>query len=421
MCGGQAMVYRFRSVVYSSCVVLLASVMPRCEDIVRIETEVPSREITNGPKSHWFAYYDKYQFDPSGRYVLGMEIGFDNRSPTPEDEIRLGMVDLHEGDRWIEIGRTHAWSWQQGCMLQWVPGSESEVIYNDRRDGRFISVIKNVFTGEVRVMPRAVYTVSPDGKRALSLDFARVNDTRPGYGYVGLPYDWSRGDHPEDDGIYEVDLVAATSKRIISLAQIVDIDGRDNMKGVRHWFNHLLYSPDGSRFILLHRWKKNPDGKGGRYTRMFTANADGNSIYNLSDHGMVSHFIWKNPRQILAWARRKDATDRFCLFTDRSDQYDVIGEGILTRDGHCTYSPDGRWILTDTYPDKERMQNLMLYNPSTSALVKIGRFYLPPNLTGEWRCDLHGRWSRDGKTVCIDSAHSGQRQMVILDVSGIVK
>ena len=65
---------------------------------------VPSRAITAGPRHHWFGYYDKLQFDPSSRYALGMEVDFEHRAPTAEDVIRMGMVDLKEGDRWIELG-----------------------------------------------------------------------------------------------------------------------------------------------------------------------------------------------------------------------------------------------------------------------------------------------------------------------------
>ena len=35
---------------------------------------VSMRALTRGPKYHWFGYYDKLQFDPTGRYVLGMEV-----------------------------------------------------------------------------------------------------------------------------------------------------------------------------------------------------------------------------------------------------------------------------------------------------------------------------------------------------------
>ena len=52
--------------------------------------------------------------------------------------------------------------------------------------------------------------------------------------------------------------------------------------------------------------------------------------------------------------------------------------------------------------------------------IDLGSFYADPHLSKENRCDLHPRWSRDGRYVCIDSKHSGRRQMYLLDVSGII-
>jgi hypothetical protein len=43
--------------------------------------DAPVRAITGEPKYHWFGYYDKLQFDPTSRYALGMQVGFDYRSP----------------------------------------------------------------------------------------------------------------------------------------------------------------------------------------------------------------------------------------------------------------------------------------------------------------------------------------------------
>jgi hypothetical protein len=51
----------------------------------------------------------------------------------------------------------------------------------------------------------------------------------------------------------------------------------------------------------------------------------------------------------------------------------------------------------------------------------LGSFYADPGLSKENRCDLHPRWSRDGTEVCIDSVHGEDRQMYIVDVSGIVR
>jgi len=56
----------------------------------------PCRATTAGPKFHWFGYYDKLQFDPTSRYVLGMEVDFEGRSPRADG--RLVCIDsTHEG------------------------------------------------------------------------------------------------------------------------------------------------------------------------------------------------------------------------------------------------------------------------------------------------------------------------------------
>lgn len=389
-----------------------------CAVAASAEVDVPIRAITSGSDAHWFAYYDKLQFDPSDRYVLGMAVDFQGRPPADDDMIRVGYIDLHENNRWVEFGTSRAWGWQQGCMLQWLPGSASQVIYNDRQDGEYVAIVQDVFTGERRILPKPIYAVSPDGKTAVGTNFARLDDLRPGYGYEGPVDPFADEAHPAEDGIYRLDLETGVHELIVTLAQIAGIESEPPLVG-KHWFNHLLFNTDGSRFVFLNRAR---DGDSGPWlTRMFTANPDGSGVHTVADHRMVSHFIWKNPTQILAWSTEPERT-AFHLYTDRSDTVEVIGEGILTRDGHCTYSPDGKWILTDTYPDKENMQTLMLFRPSDARLVILGRFYLPPSAKGkEWRCDLHPRWSRDGRFICIDSMHENDtRQMYLLDVSGIV-
>lgn len=384
-----------------------------------MEAHVPMRAITSGPKAHWFAYYDKYQFDPTDRYVLGMQVEFETRTPAPDDAIVLGMIDIEDGDKWTPFAETTAWCWQQGCMLQWLPGSDSEVIYNARQGDGYVSVIQNVFTGDKRTLPRPVYTVSADGKTAVGLNFSRVGQTRPGYGYNGFADPFADDLHPEGDGIYALDLTTGESRLIVTINQIANFRRDDTMDKGKHWFNHLLFNTDGSRFIFLHRWHR--EGTTSRWhTRGFTVRPDGSDLFCFNDHGMVSHFIWRDPKHLLAWSAEPESGNKFHLYEDETENVVVIGDGILTQDGHCTYSPGGQWVLTDTYPDKDRMQTLMLFRPSDGTLATLGRFYQARPEDNEWRCDLHPRWSRNGKYVCIDSKWSGQRQLYLLDVSAIV-
>ncbi|MGC1275770.1 MAG: hypothetical protein WBC44_18850 [Planctomycetaceae bacterium] len=388
------------------------------------DASVPVKVVTRGPRHHWFGYYDKWQFDPTDRYLLSNEVPFEHRSPTEHDAIKVGYVDLSDGDKWVELGDTRAWNWQQGCMLQWVPGTESTVAWNDREGNRFVCRLLDVKTGEGRTLPRAVYNFSPDGKTAISTDFRRLNDVRPGYGYAGLPDPNAEVLRPEDSGIWTIDVATGATKLVLSIADVAALGEQtpDVVEG-KHWFNHLLFNTDGTRFIFLHRWK--PDrGRAARWkTRMFTANADGSEPYILDSSGLTSHFIWRDPQHVCAWSGVKDPAG-FYLFKDRTNEVTPVGRGVMTVDGHNTYLPIGdgtEWILCDTYPHKDRRQTVYLYHVPTGKRTDLGRFHLPVEYKGEWRCDTHPRASRSGKLVCIDAPHAKEgRQLHLLDISTIV-
>ncbi len=381
--------------------------------------DVPMRPVTAGPKFHWFGYYDKWQFDPSDRYALGMEVDFEGRSPRPDDEIALGIIDLQDGDRWSEIGRTQAWCWQQGCMLQWRPGSAREVLWNAREDNAFVCRVLDVDSGRSRTLPRAVYSLSPDGKTAVCADFRRIQDMRPGYGYAGLPDPNAGVLAPDDVGIWAQDMDTGASELIVSVAQIAALPyPHGDLSAAKHYFNHLLFSPDGTRFIFLHRWRF---GDGPFHTRMLTAALDGTDVRVVDDYGKTSHFIWRDPAHILAWSWHPSAENAFYLYGDGDGQVEPVGQGAMRVNGHCTYLSGGRWVLNDTYPLGEaRTQELYLYDVASDRRVELGALTAPAEYTDEWRCDLHPRANRAGTQVMVDSAHAGGRQMYLLDVSEIL-
>ena len=198
----------------------------------------------------------------------------------------------------------------------------------------------------------------------------------------------------------------------------------------KHYFNHLLFSPDGSRFIFLNRWRiseyraSNPDTPFD--TRMLTATPDGRDIRVVDESGYTSHFIWRDPEHILAWTRLPSHEDRFYLFKDdNSLKGEVVGKDIMTTNGHCSYLPfpGNEWILNDTYPDENRMQHVYLYHVTSGRRVPIANVFLSPKykFDSELRVDTHPRFSPDGRYVVIDSPHDGHgRQLYLLDISGII-
>lgn len=363
-------------------------------------------------KSHcFFGYYDKCPWDSSGRYLLYLKVLFANRMPMSGEKATICMIDLHTGIH-KDLAETRSWCWQQGCMLQWL-GSDSDrlIIYNDFQDGQYVSVIYDIFKGIQNVFSKPVYAVSKDSKQALTLNFSRLHYIRPGYGYVAIPFLDKKSLYPSNDGVWHIDLETGKDTLLFSLDQLVHFQWKEEFEKAFHWVNHLEFSPIGNRFVFLHRWQF----KYRTFTRMLTANPDGTDLYCISDHKMVSHFTWKNDTHLLAWASQP-VGDHYFLFEDNKGCQGIIGKDILDEDGHPSFSPDGRWILADSYPDRKRQRTLILFDTKTYKRLDIGRYLVPFKYEGPIRCDLHPRWSRDGSSICFDSVHEGGRAIYCVDL-----
>ncbi|GAA0104656.1 hypothetical protein UT300013_12790 [Paraclostridium sordellii] len=360
---------------------------------------------------NYFGYYDKSPWNKDNSKVLTMLVPFDDKHPEGNEYAKIGYFD-NNLDEFIEIDTTNSWNLQQGCMLQWIEKNNNEnIIYNKFINDKYSSIIYNMENKEKTIIDYPIYCISKDGKFGLSVDFSRLGRLRPGYGYSNVK-DYSAGQlAPDNNGIWLVNLEENTSKLIISLKDIVSFNHDKTMDGVEHKFNHIEFNPSGNRFMFLHRWRNNGIG----YSRLFTANIDGSELYCIADDIMVSHSCWKNDYQILSWARKKEIGDRYYLYTDKTDKFEIIGDGILTSDGHPSYSNDGRYILTDTYPDKFRIKSLIIYDTVENKKYDIAKYYAPFKYDGEVRCDFHPRWSSDNKYISFDSVHEGGRKQYVMD------
>jgi hypothetical protein len=391
----------------------------------RAETaDVAMKAVTSGPLHHFVGYYDKCPWNAPMRLLAVHRNTFRDRQPTPGEAVDIGLVDLRDGNRFRAVDRTAAWSWQQGAMLQWLGSApDREIIYNTFDGTDYRATIRDVETGATRTLPRPIYALSPDGRQAVSLPFDRLNRLRPGYGYMARPERLESDPAPADDGVWWIDTATGENRLIVPIARLAAHKPDARFDGAEHWVNHLQFSPGGTRITFLHRWKK-PDGKGFT-TRMLVARPDGSDLRIVWDHGMISHFDWRDDRTMLAWAKGDDDRNRFWLRDVLTGESSVVGDGVLTVDGHCSYSPDRRWILDDTYPDRSDRdrQTLILFRVADGKRFDIGRYEASGAIVGKpYRCDLHPRWSRDGRQVCVDSTHDeGRRQVFVADVADIVR
>ena len=217
---------------------------------------------------------------------------------------------------------------------------------------------------------------------------------------------------PEDDGLFRVDLETGKAKLIVSIAQVKDLVPDVPESGIEY-FNHTLFSRDGSKVFWLAR--ATPQ----RNTTSLTVNRDGSDLRRCFPDGWGgSHFDWLDGDNLMITSAYDAKVYGHVLFTVGQDNYQRLGNGLLDYDGHGTFSPDGKWMVTDTYPNnKLHEQKLYLMDMRTEAVLPLGRFVEPPKFTGHWRCDLHPRWSPKGNLIGFNSTYTGSRQVYFFELT----
>ena len=425
---------------------------------------VPCRRVGDGAQHHFFGYYDKSNWDASGRHLLAQRTAMMTADLAPDSEATIGYFDLEDGDRFRVVGRTTAWNWQMGSQLQWLGNARSDVrrlIYNVRleaavrpagvTDSRpwpaFGARIHDLASGADRDLPLPVHVVAPSGGYALCVDYRRLQVTHPTIGYRERDEPFALDRAPADDGIHRMELDTGRWRLLVSYAQLAAFDHRASMDAALHWVSHIEINPSSSRILFLHRWSERVDDETCFLHRLITMNPDGSDMRLLecSDHPLpqlavdfdpqavgtfdyeksewqISHPLWRDDRSIIVWGPHEGCI-RYHLYEDRPQgAVRVVGAGVLVENGHMSFSPtDPRWLLSDTYPDPlthERV--LFLYDMESGRRHDLGSFFASPALGKVNRCDLHPRWRGDGRQVCIDSVHEGARQMYLLDVTRIV-
>ena len=248
------------------------------------------------------------------------------------------------------------------------------------------------------------------------MTYSRIGRLRKVVGYGGIPDPNPDSPHPDNDGIFLMDLATGQSKLIVSFRQVYDMLKADHpeLADKHMWSEHTVFNRSDTRFLFLARtW-----GTDGRLqTGMFTANLDGSDLREVIPYGKsVSHFDWRNDREIVATFNLHGKGAVHVLFTDGQGNYRRLGGGRLDFDGHCTFSPDERWLATDRGNSRELTRSLLLYDMQRDECAALATLDMKEKrlLRGDLRCDFHPRWSRTGGAICFDALDpAGARQLHI--------
>lgn len=364
---------------------------------------------------HLFGYYDKSPWDRSGTNIIYLRVKNASCVTASDVPAQIIMKNLIRNEE-ICIAETNSWNVQQGCMLQWLgPDFETKVLFNDFRRGKHCAIVLDINTRKEKVIDAPVYTVCQNGRLALTLDFSRLHSLRPGYGYMNCHDNTNGQEYPGSPCIWTIDLIKNEITPILTYRQLFDFEHRDNMNQAMHKVNHIMVNPSGTRFMFLHRWIRN----GVKYDRLLTCNLDGTGLYNLLDEDMVSHCNWKDDVTIIAFAHTHKFGNHYYILHDKSDKRETMNGKLPNLDGHPSYSPDGKYIITDSYPSFKRQQGLYLYDVQAKSYRQIAEIYSSKPYINNNRCDLHPRWKRDSSEICFDGAQGKYRQVYTLRINDL--
>jgi hypothetical protein len=374
-----------------------------------IEPESREEQEQHVPRERFFGYFGISPWSRDGSRYL-----FHRLRARNDSSLEICVRDLRKGLTRV-LCTSSAWTYQQGSMTQWLTRDDGTqaIAFNHFVDRQLVCRILSDAFGE-RQLPWPIQALHPLGTHALSLNYRRLWRVQPEYGYDVAAQNFSADAPVDSDGLWLVDLESGQASLCVSLDELAEHRPRPEMVDAEHQVNHAVFSPRGTRMVFMHRWT----GRLGKFSRLYCAKPDGRDLLLLLDHRMVSHYAWRDEDTLLVWGRTSEHGDRYYVIDVATGAREICCAGALDRhgDGHPAYSPDGRWLVTDSYPDRRRMRHLLLCRPATDTVIELGAFLSPWRYDGAERCDLHPRWSPDGRLVSIDSTHEGTRNTYAIDV-----
>jgi hypothetical protein len=318
------------------------------------------------------------------------------RHHKPRSEIEIGaelevIVSRPPYSDQITVGSTAAFNWQQGCRLQFY--SENNIIFNVIEDGFVKAKTVCINTFEHSYLDYSIYAVGPLGSNLLATcSFLNIETNMTGYGY--------RGEYRERVGTNQISIFNSQSEIFNHIYLTLDL---------REFITHLEFSRDGHYISFFRRSKIS---RNNYYTKLCVYQIDGTLLVDIKQFEYITHYAWTDEGIMFFAKERKKEKGGYYFYHIRNGMVSMVSN--IFPDGHPTYS-NGR-LLTDTYPDRRRIQKLKAINNlegMSGDCCSIVEATIPPVYIGNNRVDFHPRLNLKGNLFSIDVAREHGVDMFI--------
>ena len=378
-----------------------------------------TQHFYNSDYHTFFGYHDISPFDSENTFMLAHRLKVKKVCKTKQ-AIEIGYYDLNLNDKvFNKIDTTTSWSIQQGSRLRWFEkNGQKNIVYNKTIDEKHQTVFYNLNDKKKSILNYPLYDLDNKGEYGLTLDFTRLEKLRPGYRYNDILDLRFVHKEPKNDGIWLVSIENQKKKLLIKTHDVINFENTPSMSNAFHYFNHLLFSPDGKKFFFIHAWN---DENGERFTRAFIYFIENAKFEKLLPNLHVSHCCWESNNTLIVTFGDYPNKTNYYRVNIYSKDLALIESNLLNKDGHPYINTNKNNIMiTDTYPNRLSIQSLILSNSNKKSIKVISRFYHNHHLTGSYRCDLHPRLSYDSKLVSVDSSLKDVRSMCVIDISKFI-
>jgi hypothetical protein len=394
------------------------------------DQKVTVTQITHGPKHHYFGYIGQSRTIPwnaNGRYVLALQVGFQDRLPGASDPADVCLLDAANHHAVRVVDQTRGWNPQQGTMFYWNPEHpETQFFFNDRdrTTGKVFTVLFDITADggkgkrirEYRFddTPVANGGVAQNGGYFTAINYARMARLRPVTGYAEA-WDWTTEvAAPKDDGIFRIDVQTGAKKLIVSFAQLKEaLRDIDPQIESRHLFiNHTLNNRNNDLIYFYCRadFESQPQGK--RVNSPFTVRPDGTGL-TRHDTFIGGHPEWEWGPRIIG---SRDGNQVVYDTVERKVVESLGAKDVFPNpEGDVALSPEGSWFVNSHRQGEHHHYTFL--EMKSRRIVKSPPVFMSTWRSGPLRLDPAPAWNRTSDAIVVPGiAPDGTRQMFLLEL-----